>query len=136
MKIIKNYFKKVLGISALENILEKLKNQNSLLQSDNNNLKNKLNFLMDSTGEIHQDNKLILHHIKFINSQFSVVSDINMKYEPSVVLIMKRGFEDVVKTYQFNNQTLEEIYRMLEGFGRNNNRIDKPRGFPGPRFRY
>jgi len=136
MKIIQNYFKKILGISDLKDRIEKLESENSLLKSDNNAYKIELRRLMDFSILNAADNRLILHHIKFINSQFSVVSDINIKYDPSIVLIMKRGFENVVKTHQFNDKTVEEIYRMLEGFGKDNNRIDKPRGFPSPRWRY
>ena len=127
---IKNYIKKALGITSLENEITNLKRENE-------QIKDKLYTIRSRVEEVFNDNHVILRHIKFINSQFLVVSDIDFSnYNPSVVLIFNRGSEEIVKTYTFNNHTLEDIYRMLEGFGKEVNRIDKPRGYPSPRYRY
>ncbi|PXY44503.1 hypothetical protein [Flavobacterium hydrophilum] len=130
IKRIRQYFKSVLGITKLENEI-------SLLKRKNNSIVDKLETHSRWLNEMNSDNKLILSHIKFLNSQFSVISDINHpKYEPSVVIILRRGSEEIVKTYTFNNRTVEEIHRFLEGFGKENNRYDQPRGYPSPRWRY
>jgi hypothetical protein len=130
MMSIKNYIKKALGITSLENEIANIKRENK-------QIKDRLFSIQRRTEEVYEDNRVILRHIKFINSQFSVVSDIqHSKYEPSVVIIFHRGTSEIVKTYTFDNGTVEQIYSMLEGFGRDNNRIDKPRGFPNPRWRY
>lgn len=130
MMSIKNYIKKAFGITSLESEISKLKRENE-------QIKDRLFAIHRISEEISQDNRVVLRHVKLLNSQFSVVSDINNpKYEPSVVLIFHRGAQEIVKTYTFNNHTLEDIHRMLEGFGQDNNRIDQPIGFPRPRFRY
>jgi hypothetical protein len=127
---IKNYIKKALGITSLESKIAELNHTNE-------QIKERLFSVRRSNEEISEDNRVILRHVKLLNSQFSVVSDINPRgYEPSVVLIFHRGAQEIVKSYNFNNHTLEDIHRMLEGFGRENNRIDQPRGFPSPRYRY
>lgn len=127
---LKQYIKGVLGITRLENEIQQLKHKN-------NSILNKLETHSRWLEGMNLDNQLILRHIKFINSSFLVVSDINnSKYDPSVVLILHRGSEEIVKTYTFNDRTVEEIHRMLEGFGKDNNRIDQPRGFRQPRWRY
>lgn len=127
---IKNYIKKALGITSLENEITRVKRENE-------DIKDKLFSVRRMNEEVMQDNRVILRHVNFLNSQFSVASDLHpSKYEPSVVLIFHRGAQEIVKTYTFNNHTLEDIHRILEGFGKDNNRIDQPRGFPYPRYRY
>ena len=127
---IKNYIKDVLGITALENKIKSL-------EKTNEEIKDRLFSLRRRCEEVTEDNRLVLRHVNTLNSQFSVVSDLNNpKYEPSVVIVFRRGNEEIVKSYVFHNNTLEHIHRFLEGFGKDNNRIDQPRGFPRPRFRY
>lgn len=130
MKKIKDYIKRILGIRELEI-------ENSLLKNRLEKVIDKHEELFRMASEVTNDNRLILRHIKFLNSQFLVASDVNpAQYEPSVVLIFNRGAQEVVKSYTFNNHTVEEIHRFIEGFGKDNNYIDQPRGFPRPRFRY
>lgn len=130
MKKLKDYIKRILGITELQIENRRLKNRIETIRDKHETL-----FRMAS--EISKDNSLILRHINFLNSQFLVASDINVgKYEPSVVLIFNRGAQEVVKSYTFNNHTLEHIHSILEGFGKENNHIDQQRGWPKPRFRY
>ncbi len=132
-----SYIKSKLGITDLEDSLLNQKLDNDKLQRENKEIKLKLEQVRDMNDKNFKDNELILRHIRFINSQFSVSSDISPSgYEPSVVIIMQKGKEEVVKTYRFNGGTMEELYSILEGFGRDNNRIDKPRHMPSPGFRY
>jgi len=131
---LKIYLKQVLGINELETQLKKV-----CVKSDqeSKSINNRLNNLEALVNEDSKDNVILKNHVKFLNSNFSVVSDISpLGYDPSVVVIMKKGNEDVVKTFQFEKETLEEIYRILEGFGKDRNRIDKPRYFPNPSFRF
>ncbi|MWB92966.1 hypothetical protein GON26_01200 [Flavobacterium sp. GA093] len=129
-KRITNYIKDILGITKLENKI-------FLLENKNKSICYKLESHSRWLNESNSDYKLILGHVRFLNDQFFVASDINhSKHAPSVVLIMHRGKKEIVKSYTFNNKTVEEIHRMLEGFGKHNNHIDQPIGFPNPRFRY
>jgi len=130
IKKLKQYIKDVLGITRLETEI-------SMLRNKNQSICDKLETHSRWLNEMNSDNKLILRHIKFINSEFFVMSDINNpKHQPSVVLILHRGSQEVIKTYTFNNRTVEEIHNFLEGFGKDNNFIDQPLGFRGPRYRY
>lgn len=130
LKIIKQYIKGVLGITKMENEIYLLKKKNSSIIE-------KLETHSRWLNEANTDYKLILGHIRFLNSQFFVTADINHpKHDPSIVLVFHRGSEQIIKTYYFNDRTVEEIHRMLEGFGKDNCRIDQPRGFRGPRWRY
>jgi len=130
MNKIVSFIKDKLGISQLEKRVADLESENKSILREFDNVRGVV-------GNVLEDNSLIKGHLRLINSEFSVSSDISSsEYEPSVVIIMKRGKQDIVKTYEFRDETVEEIYRMLEGFGRENNRIDKPRSIRGPRFRY
>lgn len=132
-----SYIKSKLGITDLEKSLSEEKIESTRLRRENKEIKRKLEQVRDFNEKVRNENDVILKHVRFINSQFSVSSDISpTPYEPSVVIIMQKGNKEVVKTYHFNGGTLDEIYSILEGFGRDSNRIDKPRGLPGPRFRY
>lgn len=138
---IKNLIKRVLGISELEKenleLRLKLDKIESKFQSKMEVITDKHINLERTCHDISCDNSTILKHVNFLNSEFSVVSDISSsRYDPSIVLIMRRGQQEIVRTYEFNSGTVEEIYSILEGFGKDNNRIDKPRNFPGPKFRY
>lgn len=137
---LKLYIKKLLGITQLENQVNritKLENEVNRLERINYSLADKLDSNCRWLGEITQDNQLILRHIKMINSQFFVAADINNpKHAPSIVLILHRGKEEIVKSYTFDNGTVEQVHSMLEGFGKQNTRYDQPRGFPSPRWRY
>ena len=134
MNRIIRYFKRVFGIDLLEN---KTAEQERRIKKLEFQFKEEYDQVSRILKGVMEDNRVILRHVNFLNSQFLVASDIcNSKYDPSVVIIMHRGKQEIVKTYTFLNETVEEIYRILEGFGRENNSIDKPRSFPGPRFRY
>lgn len=105
MMNIKNYIKEAFGITSLESEISKLK-------LENEQIKDRLFAIHRISEEISQDNRVILRHVKLLNSQFSVVSDISdPKYEPSVVLIFHRGAQEIVKTYTFNNGLLVWLVR-------------------------
>lgn len=127
------WLKKVLGITQLENEVRRLHTVNEQVVERHRRLEN-------LCGQLHNDNSIILNHVKMINKDFSVVADINIKYEPSVVIVMRKyqGQQDVVKTYTFRQETVEQVYRFLEGFGEENVRIDQGSGrrFKGPNFLY
>lgn len=116
--------------------INKLQEDISILKKESISYKNEIERLRRMLESVQSDNELILGHIKFLNSQFFVAADIGIKYNPSVVLIMKRGREQIVKTYMFNNSQLQEIHRILEGFGQDNVEYDQPFGHPRPRFRF
>ncbi|MDA6068014.1 hypothetical protein NJT12_00155 [Flavobacterium sp. AC] len=127
---IKLFIKGVLGITKLEDEVQQLKNKN-------NSIVDKIRTHSRWLEELNLDNKLILRHIKLINSQFYVAADINNpRHAPSIVLILHRGKEEIVKSYTFDNATVEQVHSMLEGFGKHNTSYDQPRGFPSPRWRY
>lgn len=129
-KKVKDYFKRILGITELENKVSNLQNRLEKVIDKHEEL-----FRMAS--EVTLDNRVILRHIKLLNSQFYVASDIGYgNYEPTVILIFHRGKQEIVKSFTFENYTVEHIHTMLEGFGKENNHIDQPRGYPKPRFRY
>ena len=137
MNKIISFIKNALGISQLENKISQLENKISDLESKNKSISRELDNVRDVVENVLYDNSLIKGHLKFINKEFSVISDISPSgYDPSVVIIMKRGNQEIVKTYEFRDETMEGIYRMLEGFGEENNRIDRPMGTKGPNFRY
>jgi len=129
---IREYIKRVLGITKLEEELTFFKgNYEKVLTR----------FFQQERiiEEMMKDNRMIINQIKLINQDFSVAADINNKYETSVVLVMRKfkGKENVIKTYHFQDETVERIYSFLEGFGEDNVRIDSyNRRFPKPRFRY
>lgn len=130
MKKIKLFFKRILGITRLQNRI-------NYLEREQNQILDKLRDLRNYTDHVNLDNGLILNHIRFLNENFFVGSDINPnKYGPSIVMVVKLGNQEIVKTYYFNDETTEGIYRMLEGFGKDRNKIDKPRHFRGPNYRY
>ncbi|MFH6945135.1 hypothetical protein [Flavobacterium sp. FlaQc-50] len=130
LKKVKDYLKRILGISELEIKVLRLEKRLEKVIDKHDEL-----FRMAS--EVTQDNRVILRHIKFINSHFFVASDIGFgKYEPTVVLIFYRGSQEIVKSFKFENHTVEHIHKMIEGFGKESNHVDQPRGFPKPRFRY
>ena len=134
---IKNLIKRFFGISKLEQENLELRGELKRIESKMETITDRHRNLEKSCYDISGDNSTILKHVAFLNSNFSVASDISPSgYDPSVVLIMRKGQQDIVRTYEFNNGTVEEIYSILEGFGRDNNRIDKLRNFPGPKFRY
>lgn len=134
---IKNLIKRLFGIYKLEQENLELRGEIKRIESKMKTITDRHSRLEKSCYDISDDNSTILKHVAFLNSNFSVASDISSsEYEPSVVLIMRKGQQDIVRTYEFNNRTVEEIYYILEGFGKDNNRIDKPRNFPGPKFRY
>jgi hypothetical protein len=129
MKKLKNLVMKILGITELKLQFAQLKSSNKAIIERHR----KLESICDS---IMQDNRVILNHVKMINEDFSAVADINVsnsRYEPSVVIVMRKyqGQQDVVKTYNFSDGTMEHIFRFLEGFGKENVRIDV-----GPSFRF
>lgn len=127
---IKKWIKRSLGITALEQRIKWLEKQNEAI-------KDRLDLVHRHVERVNDDNRLVLNHIRFINTHFSVVADINPSgYEPSVVIVFMRNGQETVKSYCFENHTTEHIYRILEGFGKENVRVDKPRGFPRPRWRY
>lgn len=130
---IKKYLEKLLGIDTL---LVKIKT----LETVNEQLKEGHRRLEIICGNIANDNSIILNHVKMINKDFSVVADVNTgPYEPTVVIVMRKyqGQQDVVKTYAFNDKTMEHVYHFLLGFGKENVRIDQgPRRFKGPDFLY
>lgn len=137
IKKLKLYIKNLLGITKLQSELHLIKSEIHLLKNKDKSIVDKLEMHYRWLDGINADNKLILRHIKLINSQFYVAADINHpRHAPSVVLILHRGKEEIVKSYTFDNVTVEHIHSMLEGFGKHNTHIDQPRGFPGPRWRY
>lgn len=130
MNKIVRYIKKALGITSLEIRIADLNNENQSIGK-------KLDEVRSISEFINTDNKLILSHIRFLNSQFFVSADIgDPKHQQNVMIVFKKGKEQIVKTYQFSNQTVEEIHRILEGFGIDNTVYDQPRGWPAPQFRY
>lgn len=137
MSKFKTFLKQKLGISDLETELEKANSKIKTLEKENQSTINRLREVSHLAGEVSKDNCIIRDHVKFLNSNFSVVSDISPSgYDPTVIIVMYKGKEEIVKTFQFNNETVEQVYRILEGFGKDRNRIDKPSSFPSPRFRF
>ena len=135
----KKWLKKVLGITALELQVATLNSNNKMLQKNCDALIERNSRLEGLCNSIAEDNRIILNHVKLINKDFSVVADVSYsKYEPSIVLVMKRyqGLQDVVKTYTFKDETLLHIYHLLEGFGKDAVRLDKLKNTSGPNFRY
>jgi len=137
MSKIVSYIKGKLGINQLEEKILNLESENKSLKLINKTVLEKMEQVRSFNEMVSDDNSLIKSHLRLINSEFMVYSDINPSgYDPNVVLITKKGKQDIIKTYEFTNETVEEVYRILEGFGRENNRIDKPRSMRGPNFRY
>ncbi|PXX96889.1 hypothetical protein DF185_19815 [Marinifilum breve] len=126
---IKAWIKLKLGVTSIEN---RLINQKTRIETLENHLRNLINIV----AEVNDTNQTILSHVRFLNKEFCVAADVNFKYEPSVLIIMKRGKEEIVKTYTFHPDEIMQLYQILEGFGRENTRIDKPRMSAGPRFKY
>jgi len=113
----KNWVKKLLGIFELENILNE-----------------KINKLYNLYDEEVITNKIILKHLERLNAEFLVSADINNpKIAPSVILVIPRKGLHEIKEYHFKVETLERVYEMLEGFGKNTKLlIDAPRHFYKP----
>lgn len=135
----KKWLKRILGITALELQVAEINSNNKKLQKNCDALIERNSKLENICKEISQDNRVILNHVKMINKDFSVVADVSFgQHEPTVVFVMRRynGLQNVVKTYTFRDEYLERIYQFLEGFGKDAVRVDKPRHFPGPEFRY
>jgi len=106
------------------------------LKRENEQLKTQLKHQSERMFHIHRDYREIIEHVKFINKDFTVVADINIK-DPSIVLVMrKRGVENIVKFYRFDNQTVEEVHRFLERFGQNQCIVDSPIRMRGPNYRW
>lgn len=136
MKRIVDYFKKILGITELEE-------KNKFLLDNYEKMLQRFFAQERLLESIQEDNRIIINHVKLINKDFSVAADINLsrsqRSEPSVVIVIRnfKGQENFVKTYSFDNRVmLEDIYNFLEGFSRDSVKIDKPRGFPNPKFRW
>lgn len=139
------FIKKLLGIDVLESRIESLSKENirlnQLIDSERENNKKESKRVLDSLSNVHLDNKLVLRHLEFINKDFSVGADISgHNFDPSIVLVMRKGVDqkdNVIKYYTFDEPTTQNIYRMLEGFGKNNVRLDMPPGRrEGPAFRF
>jgi len=132
-----SYIKSKLGITQLEEKVKDLEIENKSLKSNNKDVLREVNKVRDVVGNVLEDNSLIKNHLRLINKDFMVYSDISPHvYDPNVVLVVKRGSQETMKSYRFDNDAIQEIYRMLEGFGEENNMIDKPRHMRGPKFRY
>lgn len=130
MKKLIRKFKQYLGIT-------KLQEEVSMLKKDSKAFNNEINRLRIELRSVREDNHLILGHINFLNSQFFVTADISpSKYDPSVILIIKRAGRQIIKSYVFNDRSMEEIHRILEGFGEINVKYDQPLGYNRPKFRY
>ena len=130
MRKIKSIILKWLGITYLEQ-------ENRRLLYETKFLRERIQTIDRWLLKVNNDNGVILDHVKFLNSQFFVAADIHPPRHPSVVLVMHKGGEHEIKSYYFNDKTVTEIYRFIEGFGKNNVVIDTPyRGFPGPKYRY
>lgn len=125
---IRNFIIKQLGLDGLVTKVNKL-------EIDNKSLIKRCEHLAFLYDHVHQDNALILQHIKFINAHFFVAADIDPR-APSVVLIMQKGPQNIIKTYHFNEGQLRHIYDILEGFGKDNVVIDVDRFTTRPKFRY
>lgn len=133
MKKLKAYFKKILGITALENRVQFLESNYSIVID----LLSKQEKLVKS---VQEDNRLIVEQYKMIMRDFSVAADVSFNHrDPSVVLVMRKMHghkEDMVKLYSFDKATVEEINNFLSRFPQQNTMIDGPRGYPRPRHRF
>ncbi len=130
MKKIKEFIKKRLGITRLQQTIVE---QNLLIKI----LKSKVEQLRTRVSNVDEDNRLILHHLEFLNSQFLASADIgDPRRQPNVIIVLQKRGQNIVRTYELRETDLQHIYRILEGFGRNNVIIDKPFGCPNPKFRY
>jgi len=109
------------------------------LEKQNNELKLKVESLVKEVFRVNRDYQEIIEHVKLINRDFTVTADVNdPRLESSVVLVMRRfhGRENIVKFYQFDNYRMEEIYRFVERFGKEQVTIDSPSRYPPLKFRY
>jgi hypothetical protein len=125
---IKGFIREALGIPSsdeMRGIHKKLQ----YLEAENLALKREV-------AEIEQVNIIIQRHLKFLNDEFVVAADISgSKHDPSVVLILQKNGRKEIKTYNFKQGTMEEIYRFVEGFG-NSVQFDMPPNAYFPKFRW
>ena len=138
---IKQRIQRLLGITALHDRIEQLEAEKIQLVNRFNTweftAREEIERTRRQLDHVCADNDLILGHIKFINSHFFVTADVSVsRYEPTVICVVKRGKQDHIYTYTFNDKLMIEIHRFLEGFGKQNVIIDQPWGSPRPKFRY
>lgn len=137
MKKFRNWLKKQL-YKLLD--LDKVVNAMNHLEKNNTALIERHRRLESIVDLVDKDNRIILNHVKLINKDFSVLADISPAgYDPSVVIVLKKygTQKEVIKTYHFKQETVEQIFRFLEGFGEENVKIDfGPGKRPRPNFRY
>lgn len=121
----RNWIKNLLGISALETLLNKKTEEVDKLQK-----------LYEEEIKLKA---VILKHLERLNDEFLVAADINPpQYAPSVILIIPRKGLKEIKEYYFKGDTLEEVYEIIEGFGRRTGGagLDIPKHLYYPRFKY
>lgn len=126
-----NWLKQVLGITELKSKITQLERNERILIEKNIRLER-------LCLSISEDNRTILYHVKMINKDFLAFADISPRpQDPSVVLVLRNTKDrEQIKTYSFNNETVREIHRFIEGFGKDRVITDSRKYFPGPRFKY
>lgn len=122
MKKIKQFILKWLGIDT---ILVRLKRMDNLMEAYERKLRENHRFV----SHINDENKVILEHLKFLNSNFFAAADVvdtGRDYN-SVVIIRKRtnGKDDVV-FYELQTRDTDHVMHIMRGFGRENTAFDTP----------
>lgn len=134
---IKSFLLKITGIGKWLDKIKQLEVEHKRLSILCDQMRQERDRILSNIDYVNADHKLILDHIKFLNSNFFVGADISAHIsDPSVILVMKKGKENIIKTYYFHNEALKDIHHILEGFGKDNVIIDAGRFSPSPKYRY
>lgn len=135
MKKIKEFILRWLGIDT---ILVRLKRIDNTIGAYDRKLRENHSFMC----HINDDNKVILDHLKFLNSNFFAAADVaGTKHDcSSVVIIRKRTHvKDEVVFYEIQTRDVDYVMNIMRGFGRKNTAIDSPMGWnpkPKSKFRF
>ena len=139
---IKKFLLKITGIADLLQRIKNLEIQKDRLQIFCDQLNKRREETDSYIGYIRDENSLILDHIKFLNEGFRVGVDIDSRDKRMsgklIILYMGNGRHlPEVKEFDFNDEELPHLTRILAGFGKENVSIDAPRNFyPRIDFKY
>ena len=133
MKKIKQFILKWL---CIDTILKRLSRMDNLMEAYERKLRENHRFV----SHVNDDNKVILEHLKFLNSNFFAAADVaGTNHDCSSVVIIRtrtHGKDDVV-FYELQTRDITEVMHIMRGFGRKNTAIDSPRVWhPKPKFLY
>ncbi|MGV1019321.1 hypothetical protein ACTS9V_06715 [Empedobacter falsenii] len=135
MKKIKEFILRWLGIDT---ILVRLKRMDNLMEAYERKLRENHRFV----SRINDDNKVILGHLEFINSNFFATADISgcsSKYSTNTIIIVRKNThgKDEISYYEIQTRDVNQVMDIIRGFGHKNTFLDTPKGFPiNPKFRY